>query len=972
MLATYNTFWDLYPQEQIELLKRTTFLFKGSKPSTIDMVRRKLADERARKLKRFNSTGESQNPVSGYLSSLTDNLDTIMSQVVIATSGTNVPWSLIDRIRKSVLGNLAFGPDEFIRSRKRFLKKVRAYLLTNGQKGEKPYCRTVSWFWEVYDLIPFKRDSPNWVDRVQTLTSTRSVGKLSSKATERDVLSFMEQISTRRPEDEVSLDPNRLLRISERINTLAHQVGFLDAATIQLTNTASTDYPKSKGGKICRVREYAFREDIPMINLETGTPTGEMAKKVADRVFYGALMEYIKDPKGLHQLKVVGIPEIGGKSRVPTYGTSARGQILQPFSKMLLEVLKLEPSLKNGLTKTRQAWTFYRRLNFDHIGFDLVASDLKSSTDYAGQTAAKELLLCGLRAIGFQGWILDVIIDLLLGEDRLEYDALDGSTIYETRRTGLLMGDPITKCFLALSSLYAMEYVRDKYPEAQLVWDNTGDDYIVACKGLPEAESVIKDAISQTGMVVSDDDHFMGQPWAHYTEFCVRVPANRYEQYSVQRNCYKAYPCFGDYIRPKALMRATNNFNKVDPRFGRVALLGQESAYMRTSHRDEVAVNTANVIQDITLGLNLEAYIPICFGGGGKVPPKGYVPSWPPSEAKSFLLGLAAWAKEPERYQREIREQQISCARLYQSHMGEKEFANIQPLVEQVENNPRFHKYVIVSSGEQAATNANISSRIYDNPLVVTSKMLAEKIYIFGKLYNELCPDGPEVFNLEFNFERLVRPKPHALFTHYAEDILPEHYNVFSRLDRPYTIYDRKVMEEFSIMDIRRPTIRSLLGITTQEGRDLRQMYELPLALLKAKENPRDWVNIPREELDDDVVIELIRRKSELKVQVITNDKKLAETNSWRYPPPTISELLFSVKDIQSPSDTALSEIDMITVIDTGNYAGLDAVCHDGTILTRREVDLLFSHFRSGVQAPVKETGPDGKLISRKELFDKL
>jgi len=497
-----------------------------------------------------------------------------------------------------------------------------------------------------------------------------------------------------------------------------------------------------------------------------------------------------------------------------------------------------------------------------------------------------------------------------------------------------MMGDGVTKCFLALSGMYCRVYLKKYSPEpGKVLLDNTGDDYIIQ-HGDEPVEGSYRTAISHTGMKVSEDDTYEARLFAHYTEFTCRVPRNRFEKFHCQRMAYKGHPCFGDYVRPKTIMRASNNVNRVDPRMGRVALLAQESAYMRTSSKDNSVIDIATVIQDITLGLGAEAYIPTFFGGGGKIPPKGYIPSLKPSDARSWILGLAFIAQNPDdssvkTAQAELFDLQLRESHLHQTHMGENEFVNLTQLVSRIENDPRFTDYEVIPAMAQVEFNVNLSRLCTESPYLCTSQDIAEKLYIYSALYEEIF--DVKLVDPGTIRHQVKRPPAHRYFYQFADDVSYQDFNFLARYNRPHSVFLKEVFHGLEIMDLRVPRVDIGIFSHSLSLEQAPEHYKFQKSLREAalSNEVEDWCKIPKDRLNDDGMILLLEKKAlegGKNLMVLTNDIELQNSLKLAWRRSRRFNHLFR-DDVPMPDH----EVDNDLVVwDEANFDGLDAQYFEG------------------------------------------
>jgi hypothetical protein len=889
-----RVFWGKSPIEQVREVQSRTYLLAGLKPCNVRLLISRI--ERA------------SSPRS-FWSDLTDNHDAIMFGVVIALSGQTVPWTLIRKIRISIVSNLIQGRDRYLLTRKKYLAAKRKSILSQ-ENLDIPLPRSLSWMSEIYSRITDPINSKCYVEKFSTLLNKRSCGiPKDPRVVEAALVEYFESVN----QPERDNRPNvmkELMQATIRISETFEPRNLSQAASILLTTSACYERTVLEGGKLSLVREIASDSlAVELFDLNTGNKTGMPATRLADKVLHHCLDIYQRGYDDLYSTRVCALPEIGMKVRIPTCSSFYRQQILQPVSKIYLEALKGVPELQAGLNLERQGWEFYKSFGPGEHEFrredNVLCSDYQSSTDWIKRSVAMQAFDALGRITAIPKWYLGVVRKLYFQDlvHRPRAAAVHKKTASPSVidgvhqiKSGLQMGDPITKAMLSFLGLMVSIAYRDprKGGDPRSKISIVGDDFISV--GKANNEWRFKMTANLYGFKVSEPDTFLSAHWAHFTEFCVRIPKNRWESFHSCR-VIRHHPCYADSIRPRIIMRCGKAAaNDSDPRIGRIKLLAQEMSYIPDNHVSGTMFQIATLWQDAEFGIKTAIpYLPHIFGGMGKVAPPGYLRSLKQDNAIALMYVAKHYTQSPESSRsfhpaRQFLSQRVHLnTQLYSSHMGEKTFVNLTNIINMIEHRVDFNAFVVISAAEQAAAGVNLSRVLsHENHYVVTSEKLAERLYIFASVMKEVY--GVDVLNTTvLDTEPTI---PDEVWGYPRIEGCPD-YRILAEDFHPYrTIYLKEVMSLLETTAVTTPHIPLSVDINSLRNRedetDLQEFAKYVRALKGHTDDVRAWMNIPRKCIDDDKIIKHIAKLTyELTGEVpmiSTNDRGLlADTQARRF-----------------------------------------------------------------------------------------
>jgi len=860
-------FWAFGPKNQIKEVRKHTYFLAGLKPANLGLLEARISAAPHAK---------------SFWSDLTDNHDAIMFSVCIALGGQEVPWDLIRRIRVSLVSNLIQNRDTFLLKRKAYLAKKRKYILTGLNDPVLP--RNLSWMQEIFDRIRDPPNSKGYIERYMTLLNKRSCGvPRDRKVIEQKLVEYFHSVQQPARDDRPVIS-KEIIAATLRVSDHFHGRNLGAAATVLLTTTACFEASEKQGGKLSLVREIAQSDElIEMFDLETGEKSGRIATRLADKILHKSLQKFSEGYEDFFSVRICALPELGMKVRIPSCGSFYRTQVLQPISKIFLEALKGVPELQAGLQLERQGWEVYKTFipgefqrRLDH---QVLCSDYTSSTDWIKRSVAEKAYNALANIVGLPKWYKEVGLKAYL-HDLVHVPRVRAGIASKAKghcvsvldkenriTSGVAMGDPITKAMLSFISLMVgMKYT--KHPSATGTKTfMVGDDFVAIG---PNGDLTRFRRTAETfGFVVSEDDTFISRHWAHFTEFCFRIPRNRWEDYSLCR-VIRHHPCYADSIRPRIVMRVgKSGSNETDPRVGRLKLLAQEMSYIPDNHVSGTLFQIATLWQDANFGIKSAiAYLPHFFGGAGKIAPPGYLDSLRNDKAAALIRVAAdylSFPKETRVYhpaRNFLRERVHMNTQLYNSHMREEKTVNLTEIINMIERRKDFSAFAVITAAEQARIGVNLSRVLtHENHYVVTSEKLAERLYIFSSLMKEVY--GVDVLNAPVLSSEPIIPDEvwdlpqkwgvHPNYRELAEEFVPTR-----------TIYLKEVMGLLDTSQVTHPQIPLRVDVLAEseivEEVDLMEFAKYVRELKGHTDNVRAWMNIPRKVIDADSIIKHIAR----------------------------------------------------------------------------------------------------------------
>jgi len=362
---------------------------------------------------------------------------------------------------------------------------------------------------------------------------------------------------------------------------------------------------------------------LPVINLYDGSYTDEKisfsAMRAGDYLFTAACNNY---KLGLtdRRRRVSSVLEPGYKSRVITVASAEVTILLNPFTKIWVDILKTAKVTKMGFSAGRAGWEIYESLvhyqELNRFKFGL-SSDLETATDYCDFGNAK--IVCEIsKELGITPpWYTDLVYDLCTNMEMFSAKPRQYNFPPFKAKRGLMMGDPPTKIILSvimgsiLSWLNCISY-------------NIGDD-IFALSTQP-IESTFRTLIETSGLKVSEVDTYTSENFVFFTEEYIPVPQIPSEIYSaIKRHGDYSHLWYVDYPKLRIVLPlAKEAVTLSDTKVGKFKVMANDLNYINKGMYQYHYFQIFSWLQECYLGVNKTKgmlYTPRQFGGFGKKPP---------------------------------------------------------------------------------------------------------------------------------------------------------------------------------------------------------------------------------------------------------------------------------------------------------------------------------------------------------------
>jgi len=255
-----------------------------------------------------------------------------------------------------------------------------------------------------------------------------------------------------------------------------------------------------------------------------------------------AYMRY-KSHKGPVPVKVLTVPEPGGKARVVTTGPWWLQILEMPVGHVTRAYLAQLPEARSGMTKADHSWQYMYMLNYARKcpkEFPCLSSDLKEATDRIPHAVAATLFNSFMEGLGLATIYHDITLDLLLRGRQCH----SRERMWETK-CGVLMGEPIARTILVLFAVCMERIAYQKYLSSPFkehfirAYAVAGDDHIAY--GPQQYLDEITSQYLRYGACISKEKHGTSRRAVKYCERVIDVskihgdwqPRNlhRYEDY---------------------------------------------------------------------------------------------------------------------------------------------------------------------------------------------------------------------------------------------------------------------------------------------------------------------------------------------------------------------------------------------------------------------------------------------------------
>jgi hypothetical protein len=616
--------WKCNPETFIGLLRTRTYWYKRL-PKSSRMRVKKLAKD-----------GKGRRKIKDVL----DTCDGVFTSIYFAFPEMFVAegYALSDRISNSVINSCFHNYDRFQKKLKLLRKTVRFHaLMKKPMEIDFDNLRDMSYF--VLPMKVFNKLSPKSskekMFRVAMFCQTRATGLAGIKQMEESVSEFLESVTQVK-----HFVPNELLErcIEAVTGKLASEVyiGRNAEFKVSMSTSACRESSKRNEGKFGYLKDLVRDAEITIPPLRDGIPG-----TLGNFLWYESVEKLKHNHDEVMKVNVAAIRE-NGKARIVTSGSFWKDVALQPFSHITIHLSKTFDNLRSGLQAGRLGWRFIEKLKYtkgDRDGFNwifsgrptyLYTTDWSKATDGPSPEQAWALTGKLLEKTGLDPESLAIVKEYWLGQKQLYYKGKHVGTL----RSGIPMGDPLTKTNLSLAHPVCDLYARLK--SACVAYEEgNGDDTVAPCDD-PLYAVYHSECATMLGYERSPLDDVLTSDWGTYCEEWFHLPVSSTNtcQWGTRSKTNALLP----YLDvPKIRCMIATQKDRIDfssdPR-GKVTLLGHDQEYINrndSSGPQNAIFAIASAIQDITLATiddPIPLFLPRQVNGVGKPPPFWSIESW--------------------------------------------------------------------------------------------------------------------------------------------------------------------------------------------------------------------------------------------------------------------------------------------------------------------------------------------------------
>jgi len=545
-----------------------------------------------------------------------------------------VPWptdflEFVDKLTHFVLENCANNYAHFIKTLKSYKKKIRRNFAIGRELPKAP--RSLRTYEEACRMLyAWAEETPvTEVFRIQTMmsvTQTRATGLADSRMARESFEKFRSTVS--QIGRQVPMDGNLL----GRLTSIGSQVsGF--RAKISSGPSGCLEMSREDGGQtgflsyLCRYDRVYNEYDLEDLTI-TPIPGGRRIRTSGDVLFWALDKVLNRDPEVVMLTRTVRVHVVKepSKARVITVPSYVHMIIMQIFAHLWTPCLR-DRAVISGLTSTDHLWNFLKKdlNNNDPIWESLrgphiwaLSSDLSEATDYGNISVARSILhgliVSSMRVPGFPLG-LAVLAKTMFLRSR---PVLFNGRFSFLKRKGWLMGDPLCKLVLTISTLYVMR-------ESDIrVGSLVGDDLLML-SGVRSSLTSYVQRLEALDFKVSYEDTYVSKRIMYFCEEISRVPQHSYECLDVvMRSSHLSLP-YIDYPRLRLLLPTLPDTERSSySHLGRFALLGKEAKWVHLNPACSLTIRKAVMLQHLCIPQPVEVIcpcLPVEIGGDGSFPP---------------------------------------------------------------------------------------------------------------------------------------------------------------------------------------------------------------------------------------------------------------------------------------------------------------------------------------------------------------
>jgi hypothetical protein len=466
----------------------------------------------------------------------------------------------------------------------------------------------------------------------QLWCQTRGVGLADTTMAKNSLEKFYRTVSEPDECDDLVLD-----RIAPfiRESTLSVRSARGIYAHLSMGPKASIDKTQSQGGHTGRLIELVRTSRVQhRYNLETLERTREprRIRSAGDVLDY--CIDWVLDNPVLRRVVKPHTVLEPSKARVITLSPWCSSRIMAVVAHILSPCLRQAYQTKSGMTKDRHLWRFFKNLHPQDVvweeclGRPVLSTDWSEATDFFSHKFARRIWEAILRHLKkVEGAPLGLIRlamrlhtepRVLLKEVENPSDDLHAPWYslrdYIITSRGIFMGDYLTKLILTYGQDICARSAKLK------VYSIVGDDFISF--GDKPNLLLYQEMVRKTGSKISEEDTFVSERLMYYCEEMALVPWETKHLPVVQYKRGESKMHYIDCPRIRLLLPVTKEtLGFSDMNIGKLSLLGKESRWVCSTHRDLKGLfSRASLIQHILLRQDSDTqcpYLPMEIGGDG-------------------------------------------------------------------------------------------------------------------------------------------------------------------------------------------------------------------------------------------------------------------------------------------------------------------------------------------------------------------
>jgi hypothetical protein len=538
--------------------------------------------------------------------------------------------SVINRVQVALISNMVVTGEKgyftYLKAYKSLVKGLRKAVLSAAPIPEIQPC--FHWikgtaFWSRFNHV-VSNPTTGWeeLQHVLVVLQTRSTGLANDQWVQDSLVKWIKVTSNSESNYTTTF-------IQEGSKSLAVKVK--DSGIVSLTSASCVESSRSNGGKFSLIKsilDEIRRFGVRLVDWNTGELSQEVSKlpdNISITEDWGEGIEpYISQDIGYYlfsyalgkfyesydssKINLSAVIE-QGKARVVTPNSIILYLLTMPLSHATLRCFEAIPELNIGVSKTNDAWEFWKRMRPSTLNDDgtysqsFICADLETATDYSPFELVSTTLDV-MKDLGLQSWYVDVAKKLL--SNPRWYLFSPKKSVHRTSR-GALMADPGTKSVLTLSHYLIIKSIEQDL-NVNLCFAIKGDDVVIQA---PTADverimTLYRIRMSKSGFVLSEDDTFISNKYAFYCEGVFRNYHLTSESPSSWNSLVNTSdPSYCDIPTVKlAFPVFKNNYRIGETPEGKISLLSKRRSYFRDGSFARFQYELLDLIQVVTFRLS--------------------------------------------------------------------------------------------------------------------------------------------------------------------------------------------------------------------------------------------------------------------------------------------------------------------------------------------------------------------------------